>query len=52
MSNVEYYRLREQEERVMARSAKTPAIRAIHETMADEYAALARNEPTGFAPLR
>jgi hypothetical protein len=42
MSDVEYYLRREQEERGLALAARSPEIRAIHETLAQKYADLAR----------
>lgn len=44
MSDVAYYQRREQEERDLAAAAKSPEIRAIHETLAQKYAELARHE--------
>lgn len=44
MSDVEYYLRREQEERELAGAAKSSDIRAIHETLAQKYAELARRE--------
>ena len=44
MSDVEYYLRREQAERDLAEAASDPAIRAIHETLAEKYAELARRE--------
>ena len=37
----EYYRLRESEERMMAETAKSGDVRAIHLTLADKYRELA-----------
>jgi len=42
MGDVSYYLRREQEERNLAAAAKDPAIGAIHETLAQKYAELAR----------
>ena len=44
MSDEGYYARREREERALASSAKTPEIRAIHQTLADKYAELAMPE--------
>jgi hypothetical protein len=42
MSDVSYYLRREQEERALVEAATDPQIRAIHETLAQNYAELAR----------
>jgi hypothetical protein len=44
MSDVDYYRQREQAEKDLAAAATDPAIRAIHETLAGKYAELAHRE--------
>jgi hypothetical protein len=44
MSNVEYYLHREQAEWHLADTARDPGIRAIHQTLAEKYAELARIE--------
>jgi hypothetical protein len=44
MSDAEYYAQRERDERALAAIAKTPEIRAIHNSLADKYAELARRD--------
>ena len=44
MSDAAYYAHREQAERALAKAAKDPQIRTIHETLAGKYADLAKRE--------
>ncbi|HEU0044163.1 hypothetical protein [Sphingomonas sp.] len=51
LNHAEYYRSRERHARIMAASAVSPEIRAIHADFADRYALLAGKEmPTTPAP--
>ena len=54
MSDVAYYLRREQEERALAKAARSPEIRAIHGLLADKYAELARLDmpPPNDLPVR
>ena len=44
MGDIVFYLRREQDERDLAAKARDPDIRAIHQTMADQYAQLAQQE--------